>query len=142
MSRNTDLHNRAANSEQEDARIYRERGLYQRDSGEAIANFSKAMELDPHNAVPYMNRAAVYLGNGDYDLAIADFGRVLELNPNDPDAHYHRAEVYFRIGDYDRAIADLLGALDAEPGYANANDMLGHAYFAIPIMRGRLLILT
>ena len=39
---------------------------------EAIAKYTKTIELDPKLAVPYGNRAYAYYNKGDYDKAIAD----------------------------------------------------------------------
>lgn len=50
----------------------------------AIADYTKARELDPNNAGAYYNRGSAYTHEGQYDLAINDYKKVIELS-QDPD---------------------------------------------------------
>ena len=47
----------------------------------AIKDFAQAIEKNPKDEVPYINRAAVYISQGKIDLAIADYTQAIELNP-------------------------------------------------------------
>jgi len=49
----------------------------------AIADFTKAIELDPANLYFNCSRGVAYFEKGDYDRAIADFETALRLDPND-----------------------------------------------------------
>jgi tetratricopeptide (TPR) repeat protein len=55
--------------------------LRQRDFDEAIADESKAIDIDPNNAVAYSNRSLARGHKADLDGAIADTTRALEINP-------------------------------------------------------------
>jgi tetratricopeptide (TPR) repeat protein len=46
----------------------------------AIADFDKAIQLQPDFADAYFNRGLAYYYKGEYDCAIADFKKVLELS--------------------------------------------------------------
>jgi Flp pilus assembly protein TadD len=45
----------------------------------AIADFNRAIELDPKQPRAYMNRGFAKPAKGDHDGAIADYNRALEL---------------------------------------------------------------
>jgi tetratricopeptide (TPR) repeat protein len=47
----------------------------------AIAEYSRAIELDPKLAAAYNYRGSAYGEKGDYDKAIADFNMAIELDP-------------------------------------------------------------
>ena len=54
------------------------------DSGEVdrgIAEYTKAIELDPKYTGAYSNRGLVYYGKKDYDRAIADYNKAIETDP-------------------------------------------------------------
>ena len=44
-----------------------------------IADFNRAIELDPKQPRAYMNRGFAKQAKGDHDGAIADYNRALEL---------------------------------------------------------------
>ncbi|TRZ95050.1 MAG: tetratricopeptide repeat protein, partial [Dehalococcoidia bacterium] len=50
----------------------------------AIADLSKAIELNPDYALAYYNRGNTYYRKKQADLAIADYNKVLEMS-NDAD---------------------------------------------------------
>jgi tetratricopeptide (TPR) repeat protein len=47
----------------------------------AIAAYTRAIALDPTNAVCYANRAAAHIKTEQYGSAIADAGEAIKLNP-------------------------------------------------------------
>ena len=47
----------------------------------ALAEYDKAIELEPKNPRGYFGRAGVYIKLGEYDLALADCDKVIELDP-------------------------------------------------------------
>jgi len=49
----------------------------------AIADFDKAIKLDPKYASPYSNRGLAYEKIGQRDKAIADYRKAIELHPRD-----------------------------------------------------------
>jgi tetratricopeptide (TPR) repeat protein len=50
----------------------------------ALPQCDAAIELDPKNWEPFNNRAAVYAGQGRYDLALLDLHAGLALDPKSP----------------------------------------------------------
>ena len=51
-------------------------------STEGIAEFGRALSLDPNYTEAYLNRANTCLAKGDFDQAAADFNRVIRLDPS------------------------------------------------------------
>lgn len=97
---------------------YGKQGEYDR----AIADFNRAIELNPKDAVAYYNRGNVYRKKGEYHRAISDYSKALEINPEYTLAYKARGITYGEKEEYDRAIADYNRAIEL-----NANDAL--AYF-------------
>ena len=52
----------------------------------AIADYSKAIKLEPKTARYYYNRGLAHVGIKQFDKAIADFEEFLELSPYYPKA--------------------------------------------------------
>lgn len=94
----------------------------------AIAEFNKALELNPNSAAAYINRGSVYKLKGEYDLAMADFTKTLELNPNSAPAYCNRGQIYGEKGQYDLAIAEYTKAIEVKPKYAFAYVDRGNTY--------------
>jgi tetratricopeptide (TPR) repeat protein/predicted aspartyl protease len=69
------------------------------DYDHALADLTRAVELDPNNADYLYERGRVYLWKKDRDKALADFSKVLELKPDDVRALMSRAQL--RIGEKD-----------------------------------------
>jgi Flp pilus assembly protein TadD len=49
---------------------------------EAVAEFNKAIRLDPHNAAAHNNLGEALNYEGKHDDAIAEYRQALRLNPN------------------------------------------------------------
>jgi tetratricopeptide (TPR) repeat protein len=76
-----------ASSGSQDAIVYYGSGLAKSTKGDldgAIADFSKAIELNPKLAEAYLNRGLAKSTKGDQDGAIANESQAIELNPNLP----------------------------------------------------------
>jgi len=86
----------------------------------AIADYTKAIELDPRNAAAYNNRGAARKNKGDVDGAIADYDKAIELDPRYVRAYANRGLARRKKGDLDEAIADYTKALELDPRDADA----------------------
>lgn len=74
---------------------------------EAIAEFNKAIEINPNDAQAYNNRGEAYFHKGNYDQAISDSNKAIELDPNSDQAYANRALAYHSKGEYDMAWEDV-----------------------------------
>lgn len=64
---------------------------------EAIASYTKAIELDPTNAVYYSNRAAAQSSKGSHDEAILDAEKAIEVDPTFVKAYHRLGYVSFSL---------------------------------------------
>ncbi len=87
---------------------------------EAIAYYSKAIELNPNYAKAYNNRGITYDELGQYDKGIADYNKAIELDPKYAEAYYNQAYAYSKLGQTERAISDLKKVLEIDPNYGDA----------------------
>ena len=97
---------------------------------QAIASFSKAMELDPSYADAYCNRGVVYYFKGEYDRAFIDYNEAIELDPLHVVTYNNRGVAYSNEGEQEKAIGDLTRAIEIKPDYADAYNNRGIAYKA------------
>jgi tetratricopeptide (TPR) repeat protein len=86
----------------------------------AIAEFTKAISVDPEYAPHYGSRGAAYIRKGDMDAAIADFNKGLSLDPGNTIWYYGRGSAYAYKGTYDAAVTDLTRAILKDPTNADA----------------------
>jgi len=100
----------------------------EKESGNSMADYNKAIELAPDSADVYYNRGDAYDEMGEYGKAIADYNKAIELDPNHTLAYYNRGCAYGEIGAYDKAIADYNKAIELNPNDALAYYNRGLAY--------------
>ena len=72
---------------------------------EALADFTRAISMDPAYAWAFSNRGRVLWALDRHDDAIADFTRAIELNPRYARALGSRGLGYLLTGRYDEALA-------------------------------------
>ncbi len=91
-------------------KAYDQRGLvYQFQSHpeaeKALADYSKAIEIDPNYADAYISRGSLYVDLlGKYDLGIADFNKTLELAPGNLDAIINKGIAYYKEGNFNESL--------------------------------------
>lgn len=87
---------------------------------QAIANFDRAIKLDPRYFQAYIERGNVKDALQDLPGAIADFTTAIGINPKSAPAYYNRATVMSRSGRRQAAIVDYDKAIEINPKYAQA----------------------
>jgi tetratricopeptide (TPR) repeat protein len=95
----------------------------------AIAEFSKAIDLNPNLARAYGSRGDAYSSEGQFDRAIADYTVAIELDPNNDTAYLDRGNAYDNKSEYSKAIADYTSAVTLNPKLAEAYNNRGYVYF-------------
>jgi len=124
-------------SVQETVRAHLDHGRACLDKGkydDAIADYTKAIGLDPNVALAYTNRGLAYerknaLGRA-YERknalgrAIADYTKAIALDPNDANVYTNRGVAYGKKGEVGRAIADFRKALEINPFDQVAKEVL------------------
>jgi tetratricopeptide (TPR) repeat protein len=92
-------------------RSYGGTGQYDR----ALADFAKAIAIDPSFGAPYSARGEVYYRQKDLDRAIAEYDMANAVDPKYPDAYAKRAIIYADRREYDRAISEWTKAIELDP---------------------------
>ena len=83
---------------------------------EAIADFTRAIELDRENIKAFYNRGISYYEKGDYETAMADFTYAIQIKPDFAVAYFMRGCAIESIGkNIPDAIADFEKALQLQP---------------------------
>ena len=99
------------------------RGIQKAKKGDldgAIADFDRAIELNPKDDAPYYNRAQAKRLKKDAAGAIVDYTRAIELGSQNPAAYNNRGNARAENNDWDGAIADYTRAIELKPDYARA----------------------
>lgn len=80
----------------------------------AIADYTKAIDLNPLLLEAYNNRGNVKSDLKDYKGAILDFNKAIEIEPNDFYAYCNRGLAKTNIKDYSGAISDYTKAISID----------------------------
>ena len=100
--------------------------LGQRDR--ALADFTRAVELDPANPSGYMGRGFYYAQRQDWAKALAEFDQALERAPSDARIHTARGRALLGLGQIEAGIASHNRAIAIDPMIADAFYYRGEAY--------------
>ena len=92
----------------------------------SIADYTKAIELDPRNTVAYNNRGNAKSALKDYYGAIADYTKSIELGP-DSATYYWRGVAKVNLKDYYGVIADCTKAIELDSNNAETYLLRGFA---------------
>lgn len=101
------------------------------DADRAIADFTKAIDLDSAYGSAYNNRGYAHLKKGEYDKAIADFTKAIEINPQHGLALNNRAWAHLQIGMTAQALQDIEKSLLLQPDDGRAWNTRGHILEAL-----------
>lgn len=74
---------------------------------QAIESYSKAIEINPGNAVYYCNRAFAQLRLENYGAAINDASAAIDLDPNYIKGYYRRGSAYLGLGKFKEGLKDF-----------------------------------
>ena len=81
----------------------------------ALADFSRAIEIDPQRADGYLGRANALNTLGRYEEALPDYDKAIALDPQLANAYVNRAIAYSHLKEYEKAIADYENGLELDP---------------------------
>ncbi len=105
---------------------YSEQGKFE----QAVAEFEKAIALDPNDANAQRNLGTAYGEQGKWEESLAAYERAVEINPNFGEAYGDMAAAYFNLGKLAEAIAAGEKGIELAPDYATAYNNLGIVYGA------------
>jgi tetratricopeptide (TPR) repeat protein len=95
---------------------------------EALAEFERAVALNPRSSALYVNLAIVLQDLGRIDEARRALGHVLEIDPRSAIAHSNLGNLDFNAGDLEQARRHYVTALALDPDLADAHNNLGSVY--------------
>ncbi|MYB95655.1 tetratricopeptide repeat protein [Candidatus Poribacteria bacterium] len=97
--------------------VYNNRGWVKREQGDhtgAMEDFTRAIELKPHDAYAYKNRGVAKVALRDHAGAVEDFTHAINLKPDDPNAYHLRGHSKQALGQEEAAQIDFEKAKELE----------------------------
>ena len=94
---------------------------------EAIAEMTRAREIDPLSLVTNALEGQTYLFAGQYDKAIETLHKTFEMDPNFWVGHIQLSRVYIQQGKYEQAMDEAESARKYSGGNSEATSLLGYA---------------
>ncbi len=82
----------------------------------AIADYNRALAINPRMGAAYVARGLAEKAKPDLDAAIADYTQAVTINPQDAGAYCLRGYAKKDKGDYPGAISDFNEAIELDPG--------------------------
>lgn len=101
---------------------------FQKDYDQAIAYYTKALELDPKDILAYDGRGKAYIAQEKYEEAIADYNQAIAINSNYAAFYNHRGAAYYRKGDIEQSLKDYNKTLQIDPDFALTYNNFGVMY--------------
>ncbi len=95
---------------------------------QAIANYRKALELDPKDALTHYNLALALKYKGEAKQAVDEFEAALRLKPKWADAQYALGAAWYDLHDLPAAEKELQTAIRVAPANAEAHRLLARIY--------------
>jgi len=95
----------------------------------ALADLSKAIELQPENGSSYYMCGLTYYEMQDYPAALVNFSKVIELQPNNRTPYFNRGDTYYQMENYPAALADFSKAIELQSENGDNYNWRGITYF-------------
>ncbi|MDX2301759.1 MAG: tetratricopeptide repeat protein [Microscillaceae bacterium] len=104
---------------------------YDQQYAEAMADFKKAIDLEPTYAKAYQNLGNVMFLLQDFEGALDNFNKSIQYDNRSHEAYISRATLYFTLRKYKEALLDIDKALEINPKYSVAHELKGSIYFSL-----------
>lgn len=106
---------------------------------QALAEFERAIEVNPRLTRAYLGAADIYREQGDYESAQARYATAARLEPTNFDAHYGQGLMLQLLSRFNDAVRAYLSALRIQPDNFDANLNIATAYLALNEPRSGLV---
>ncbi len=113
-----------------------------RDYVQAIRYANKAIQLEPLNPQPYLDKAQLYLLDGKPNEAVSCLREVEELLPDAGEPYVVEFNIFMQTEDYDQALAVMEKALTRFPQDANMMVLKAKAFNSLSCYAEALDLLT
>jgi Flp pilus assembly protein TadD len=94
---------------------------------EAVASYSKALQIKPDYADAHNNLGVALDALGKSEEAVASYHKALQIKPDYAEAHNNLGATLNALGKSEEAVASYHKALQIKPDYAEAHNNLGGA---------------
>lgn len=108
---------------QEDSAAYYNSAISWYDKGDiynSIADYNRAININPNDASAYVNRGAAWAKQGKITLAITDYDRAIKIDPDSEEAFFNRGLALQKTREYQNAISDYKRVLEINPQNSKA----------------------
>ncbi|KAG9448146.1 hypothetical protein H6P81_014274 [Aristolochia fimbriata] len=109
---------------------------------QAIDLYTQAIELNPHNAVYWANRAIAHTKLEEYGSALQDASKAIEVEPRYSKGYYRRGAAYLAMGKFKEALKDFQQVKRLCPNDPDANKKLKECEKAVQKIRFEEAIAT
>lgn len=82
---------------------------------DSLTLWNDAIKKSPDAALPYSNRAAIFIKNEQFQNAITDLNKAIAIRPNYVSARFNRGLLLNKTGKYNEAISDFNFVLQNNP---------------------------
>jgi tetratricopeptide (TPR) repeat protein len=103
--------------------------LDQKDYRSAIANYQRAVALDPKFANAYLGLGIAFYDIDQFNNAGQALQHAVSLKPDDPDTRYWLGRTDYSLKEYEQAAANLREAVRLNPADAGSWSYLGLTYY-------------
>ena len=124
-----------------DARLPYMRGLMylrKEDTNAAIADFTKAIEIDPSDVRWYRWRGDALSTRYDFAAALADYDKALEIDPRDATALERRGQAKQGLRDFKGALEDFTRLVEVAPRHPRPFQLRGDAKLELGDYKGAI----
>jgi tetratricopeptide (TPR) repeat protein len=116
------------------AQYYNNRGISYRkleEYGKVVADYTKAIELNPDDAVYYGNRGFSYAKLEEHEKAVEDYTKTIELRPDNAALYDNRGSSYDKLEEHEKAVEDYTKAIELRPDEGAYYSKRGSSYFEL-----------
>ncbi len=113
------------------AAVQRVAGLLKANDGQyeqAVAEYQRAIEIEPANSDAHRRLGQAYKANGQLDQAFTEFRRAVDLDRSYFKTYQDLGAFYFDKGDYSQAASQFQTAVKLAPDEPDAHHALGTAF--------------
>ena len=96
--------------------------------GEALSDYSKAIEIRPQYADAYQNRGVILAGLNNYEEALSDYNKAITLKPGFVKAYNNRGMLQMNFQKYQEALGDYNKAIELDAGFSIAYNNRGNLF--------------
>jgi tetratricopeptide (TPR) repeat protein len=88
--------------------------------GQAIADYTRAINLNPKDPTAYLQRGLAYEKIRQYQKALEDYSKAIQLQPDDPELYMIRGMLFDIMNRPDSAVVDYSSAIRNNAAFAKA----------------------